>query len=153
MFHRLLPALVFIAAPAIAENRLPCEVTPDNTSCSRIFACLGDQGRWFQGRAFGRGTGVFEGTADDGIACHGTWTNSNALGLGQADMICDDAMTGAVYYTLQDDYTGTGIGRGTTSTGDTIQSWTGEHVIEFFKRASPSAQAVLKCGDTSIPIS
>ena len=97
--------------------------------------------------------GVFEGTADDGIACHGTWTNSNALGLGQADMICDDAMTGVVYYTLQDDYTGTGIGRGTTSTGDTIQSWTGEHVIEFFKRASPSAQAVLKCGDTSIPIS
>lgn len=153
MFRRLLPALAFLATPAFAETGLPCAVTPDETSCSKIFACLGDQGRWFQGRAIGRGTGVFDGKTDDGIACTGQWTNSNAAGVGQADMTCSDGMTGVVYYYLQDGYTGTGIGRGTTSTGDAIESWTGEHVLEFFKRRSPSATATLKCGDLEIPLS
>ena len=153
MFRRLLPALVFLATPALAQTSQPCEVTPDQTSCSRIFACLGDQGRWFQGRAFGRGEGVFDGVTDDGVLCRGTWTNSNAANVGQADMICDDGMTAVVYYFLQDGYTGTGIGQGTTNTGDEIKSWTGENVIEFLKRNSATSEALLQCGDASILIS
>lgn len=158
MFLRLLPALAVclatnFASAVQAETKLPCEVTPDNTSCSRIFACLGDQGRWFQGRAIGRGHGAFDGTTDDGVACHGVWTNQNDQGAGQADLTCDDGLTGTVTYTLQDGYTGTGIGSGTTNTGEIIDAWTGEHVLEFFRRNSPSAEALLHCGTQSIPIS
>lgn len=158
MFLRLLPAFAFLVGPtfvvpAFAETSLPCEVTPDNTSCSRIFACIGADGRWFQGRAIGRGTGKFDGKTDDGVACHGTWTNNNGDGAGQADMVCNDGMTAVVYYTLQDSYTGTGIGEGTSNTRQTIQSWTGEHVIEFFQRKSPGATALMQCGAHDILIS
>lgn len=68
-------------------------------------------------------------------------------------MVCDDDMTAVVYYTLQDGYTGTGIGEGSSSTGQAIQSWTGEHVVEFFQRQSPSSTAMMQCGDHDIPIS
>lgn len=153
MFLRLLPALVFLASPSLAKTSLPGEVTPDQTSCSRIFACIGDQGRWFQGRAFGRGEGVLDGSTDDGVACRGTWTNSNALGVGQANMACDENMTADVYYSLQDGETGTGIGRGMTRNGEAVQSWTGTPVLEFLKRHSASAQAMLPCGASDIPIS
>jgi hypothetical protein len=155
MFHRLLPAFAFCLAgfPACADLALPCEVTPDTSSCSRIFACFGNKGRWFEGRGFGRGTGTFSGTVSDGVTCGGTWTNSNAVGVGQADVACDDGMTATVYYYLQDPYTGTGIGRGVTSTGEAIDSWTGENVLEFFRRGQVNSEATLKCGDKSIPIS
>lgn len=160
MFLRLLPAfamptfaLIATAFPAFCEEKLPCEVTPDETSCSLNFACLGDQGRWYKGRGIGRGTGILDGVTSDGAKCTGTWTNSNAANVGQADFACDDGTTGTVYYFLQDGYTGTAIGKGVTSKGEPIQAWSGEHVIEFLKNGSPTAEARLQCGDHSIPIS
>jgi hypothetical protein len=155
MFLRLLPALAIAvtAFPAISEEKLPCEVTPDETSCSLNFACLGDQGRWYQGRAIGRGTGVLDGVTSDGAKCSGTWTNSNAASVGQADFSCDDGTTGTAYYFLQDGYTGTAIGRGMTGKDEPIQAWSREHVIEFLKKGSLDGQARLQCGEYSIPIS
>lgn len=155
MFLRLLPALAIAvtAFPAISEEKLPCEVTPDETSCSLNFACLGDQGRWYRGRAIGRGTGVLDGVTSDGATCTGVWTNSNAAGVGQADFACGDGTAGTVYYFLQDGYTGTAIGKGKTVKGEAVEAWSGEHVIEFLKKGSLSGQAQLQCGAFSIPIS
>lgn len=155
MFQRLLPAFAVALSvlPAFGDEIAPCEVTPDSTSCSRIFACIGSEGDWFEGRAIGRGTGVFDGTISDGVICSGSWTNSNALGLGQADMTCSDGRRASVYYYLQDGYTGTGIGRGVTNTGQAIQSWTGENVLEFFRSQSPDATAVMRCNGVDILVS
>ena len=36
---------------------------------------------------------------------------------------------------------------------DVLVMWTGEHVVEFFRRGAPSAQALLLCGEAAIPIS
>ena len=155
MFHRLLPALAFYAAalPVFSETLDACVMTDDQSDCVRVIACIGDKGRWFQGRSFGRGTGTLAGRINDGIICSGSWTSSNAFGLGQADVKCSDGMTASVIYYYEDSYSGTAIGRGYSSDGQLIESWSGEHVLDYFRDGSPDAEAILKCGDYGIPIS
>jgi len=155
MFHRLLPALAFFVAslPVHSETLDACVMTDDQTDCVRVIACIGDQGRWFQGRSFGRGAGTLTGRINDGVTCNGTWTSSNAFGMGQADVVCSDDMTVTVIYFYQDSYTGTAIGRGNASDGTLVESWSGEHVLDYFRDGSPDAEAVLKCGDYGIPMS
>lgn len=153
MFLRALLPAVFIGLPAMAQDTALCPMTDDQSSCSRVLACIGDQGRWFHGRAFGRGEGTLAGVVNDGVTCQGTWTSRNAMGLGQADVVCDDGASIRVIYFYQDEYTGTAIGRGSSDKGDLVQSWSGEHVLEYFRNGEPTAEAVLKCGTHEIPIS
>ncbi|MFM2390212.1 MAG: hypothetical protein RLZZ437_1767 [Pseudomonadota bacterium] len=153
MFLRALLPVVLFGLPAAAQEAALCPMTDDQANCVRVLACVGEQGRWFHGRAFGRGEGTLAGVVNDGVTCQGTWTSRNAMGLGQADVVCDDGATIRVIYFYQDEYTGTAIGRGESDTGDLVQSWSGEHVLEYFRDGDPSAQAVLKCGAQDIPIS
>lgn len=154
MFHRFLPlGLLLLCSIARADETGPCLMTDDQQSCARIIACLGDQGTWFQGRSIGRGSGELAGVFNTGVSCTGRWTNSNSLGVPQADVICDDGMTVTVFYYHQDAYTGTATGRGVTNRGDIVEAWSGEHVIDFFRNGDPEADAVLQCGDYGIPMS
>lgn len=155
MFYRALPVFALLCStfPAFAGDPLPCEVTPDATSCSRIFACIGQSGLWFQGRAIGRGEGDLDGRLSDGTACTGTWTNANALGQPQADFSCENNTKGTVYYYHQDEYSGTALGRGLTEDGQSVEVWSGEHVTDFFRRNSPTSEALMHCGDKDIPVS
>ena len=41
----------------------------------------------------------------------------NAFGLGQADVMCEDGRKGRVFYTYQDEYTGTAVGQGAMHSG------------------------------------
>lgn len=156
MFRPALPAFALLALtfPATAQEDLPCKTTPDNSSCAWVFACIGPSGRWFEGRSIGRGQGRLDGKTSDGVACSGSWTNGDGLGaLPMAMFSCQDGTQGSVVYFHQDQYSGTAIGRGTTTRGQTVEVWTGEHVIDFFKRGSPRDQALLLCGEEAIPIS
>ncbi len=128
-------------------------MTEDETSCTRSFACFGDQGRWFAGRGIGRGTGVLDGMTSDGVTYEGVWTNSNAMGFGQADFDCADGTSGTVFYYLQDGYTGTATGAGKTKTGEQVEAWTGEHVLEFLADPKLGGKAVLRCGAHDILLS
>lgn len=150
-----LTALVLMALPARAETPSDglCPLADDSSSCSRILACIGQDGRWFHGRAFGRGAGRLTGKMDDGVTCTGDWVSRNAFGLGQADVTCSDGMTVTVYYYYQDPYTGTATGRGLASTGHVVQSWSGDHVLSYFANGKPLASARLRCGSHDIPIS
>lgn len=150
-----LTALVLMALPARAETPSDglCPLADDSSSCSRILACIGQDGRWFHGRAFGRGAGRLTGKMDDGVTCTGDWVSRNAFGLGQADVTCSDGMTVTVYYYYQDPYTGTATGRGLASTGQVVQSWSGDHVLSYFANGKPLASARLRCGSHDIPIS
>lgn len=152
MFLRLLPPLLVAASPVLASDAL-CPLTDDGGNCVRILACIGDQGRWFHGRAFGRGEGTLAGVISDGAQCTGDWTSRNAFGAGQADVVCDDGMTVRVIYFYQDPYTGTALGKGISNREDVVQSWSGDHVLEYFKDGDPTADAVLKCGTFDIPLS
>jgi hypothetical protein len=155
MFVRCVPpaaVLVFLlAASAWAETL--CDLTDDQTSCSRVLACFGTEGRWFEGRAFGRGAGTVAGVVNDGVSCSGTWTSENGQGRGEAWVTCDDGMTVTVTTEYQDHYTGTAIGQGVANTGAAVTSWSGLHVADFLRRESGTPQAVLPCGPQDIPIS
>ena len=154
MILRLLPPLLLVLCGAAhADEAGLCPLTDDQENCVRIIACLGDQGKWFQGRAFGRGMGALAGVFNDGTSCTGRWTNSNAAGVPQADFSCDDGMTVSVLYLHQDAYTGTAKGRGITNHGDLVEAWSGAHVLELFRDGDPTAEAILQCGNYGIPLS
>lgn len=155
MFRSILPPLLFMlgcASPGFSETTL-CPITDDQANCVRILACIGDQGRWFHGRAFGRGEGTLAGVVSDGVQCTGHWTSRNAFGTGQADVICDDGMTVTVIYFYQDEYTGTAKGKGISNRHEVVDAWSGENVLSYFRGGVPTAKAQLKCGSFEIPIS
>ncbi len=131
-----------------------CDMTSDETSCSRVVACIGVEGKWFNGRAFGRGNGVLEGQLSTGAHCTGRWMQRNQMGLGQADVACDDGMTTTVLYTYQDAYTGTAIGFGSTNHDEPVEAWSGQHVLAYFQNEDRENPVItMQCGLTSIPLS
>ena len=155
MFRRLLLPLACALAPVApvwAEASL-CPMTDDQANCVRILACIGEQGRWFHGRALGRGQGTLAGVVNDGVHCAGTWTSRNAFGTGQANVVCDDGMEATVIYFYQDQYTGTAEGKGISNREEVVTAWSGENVLEYFRDGNPTAQAMLKCGSFDIPLS
>lgn len=128
-------------------------MTDDQGNCVRILACVGSEGRWFNGRSFGRGKGSLAGLINSGEVCTGTWTSRNRLGLGEANVSCDGGMEVTVLYTYQDEYTGTAIGRGITNDGQFVQAWSGLHVLKYLRDLNGSAIATLPCGGMNVPIS
>lgn len=155
MFFRLLLPLalaVSVGNPVWSQQSL-CPMTDDQANCVRILACIGDQGRWFHGRAYGRGQGTLAGSVSDGVQCAGNWTSRNAFGTGQANVVCDDGMEVTVIYFYQEEYTGTAEGKGISNREEIVKAWSGENVLAYFRDGSPTAQAVLKCGSFDIPLS
>ncbi|KJZ19559.1 hypothetical protein [Loktanella sp. S4079] len=153
MFRLILPVAICIAQSANAQSGTQCALTEDNENCNRVVACVGTDGLWFNGRAFGRGTGTFAGSMSNGVSCDGTWVSRNAFGLGEADVSCDDGMTGKVLYTYQDPYTGTAVGRGLTSDGRPIQIWSGNNVLRYLREDTGKPVAMLPCAAGAIPMS
>lgn len=154
MFRCLLPvAICLLAGTAGAQTNTSCDLTTDQDNCNRVVACVGDDGLWFNGRAFGRGSGAFSGLLSDGTACHGTWTARNFLGLGQADVTCADGQRGRVFYTYQDEFTGTALGQGQMTDGRTIRMWSGTNVLGFLKGQTGAPVATLPCTPSGIPMS
>jgi hypothetical protein len=86
----MLFALLVFPQNLSAQSATHCPMTADDANCVRVVACIGDEGVWFNGRAFGRGEGTFSGTTSMGLMCEGTWMSRNAFGLGQADVMCED---------------------------------------------------------------
>ena len=161
--------LVPLAAPAHAQLSTPtpaapqgdihqagvCDMTNDTTSCTRVVACIGVEGKWFNGRAFfGRGKGVLDGQLSTGAHCTGRWVARNLMGLGQADLKCNDGMTATVLYTVQDSYTGTALGFGRTNHDEPVEAWSGQHVLAYFQNEDRENPVIsMQCGLTSIPLS
>jgi hypothetical protein len=145
--------------PPVAQDTIhqagACDTTNGQLDCARVIACIGVDGKWFNGRAmFGRGEGALEGQLSTGAACKGHWVARNFLGLGQADVKCNDGMTVTILYTVQDTYTGTAIGYGSSNRGEPIKAWSGQNVLAYFQNENPDNPVItLHCGLTSIPLS
>lgn len=152
MFRTLLPACALMAVQVHAETTELCPLTDDQDNCVRILACIGDHGRWFHGRALGRGEGTLFGEMSDGVTCTGTWTSRNPFGLGQADVTCDDGSEGTVIYTYQDHWTGTTTGQGGFTNGIGIEAWSGENVLDYLDSQTGKVLA-LPCSSGDLLIS
>lgn len=135
----------------VPQALAPCETTDDQGNCVRILACIGREGRWFQGRSFGRGAGTLAGTISDGAACNGEWVESNRMGVGQADVSCDDGMAVRVFFTYQERFTGTTIGRGLSNRGEMVKAWSGLHVLDYLEEETGKPNA-LPCGPDDVLI-
>ena len=138
---------------AIAQGGADCDLTDDQTSCSRVLACFGEAGRWFEGRAFGRETGTVAGMVNDGVGCFGTWATENGQGQGEARVTCDDGMNVTLLARYQDYYSGTAIWTGISGAGVPVHAGSGLHVTDFLRSQSGSTEALLPCGGQEIPIS
>ena len=155
MFRFVLPVMLSISCVGglSAQSMTACSITDDNENCNRVVACVGGDGLWFNGRAFGRGTGTFSGVLSDGGRCEGTWVSRNAVGIGQAEISCDDGRRGQAFYTYQDSYTGTAIGRGILNTGEGIKLWSGNNVLTYLRGDTGVRTAMLPCRGGDIPMS
>ena len=140
-------------ASAHAQSQTSCSMTNDQENCNRVVACVGSEGLWFNGRAFGRGEGTFAGTLSDGTLCSGTWMSRNLLGLGQADVSCEGGREGRLFYTYQDSYTGPAIGQGLMNTGEAVKIWSGNNVLAYLRGDTGERIAILPCGDGVLLIS
>ena len=141
----MLFALLVFPHNLSAQSATHCPMTADDANCVRVVACIGDEGVWFNGRAFGRGEGTFSGTTSTGLMCEGTRMSRNAFGLGQADVMCDDGSKGRVFYTYQDEYTGTAVGQGAMHSGERIKIWSGKNVLEYLRGDTGERIAYLPC--------
>ena len=148
----LCACLGFLWSGPVAGQEL-CDMTEDQANCTRVLACIGTDGRWFHGRAFGRGAGTLTGRMDDGVQCSGVWIARNVVGVGQADVTCSDGMTVRVIYYYQDEETGTARGLGRSNRGAVVKAWSGNHVLDYFRNNAPDSRARLICGTTEIPLS
>ncbi len=132
-----------------------CAATGDQAHCVRVLACIGMEGLWFNGRAFGQGAGSVAGLLSDGAGCAGRWKSRNALGLGQAVVTCDNGLEVTVLYYIQDDYTGTVLGSGRTNRGELVRAWSGTKVLEYLRdpdHPEGENRVFLPCGSEPIPI-
>ncbi len=141
------------AAPEEAPvAQAPCDNTRDADNCSRILACVGEDGLWFDGRADGWNSGTVEGRLSDGTACAGTW-HYGLLGFtAKVEFRCEDGRSGRARYTAQDPETGTGIGGGVMDDGTQVRAWTGRNVLDFLTPEG-ERRASLPCEGGAIPIS
>ena len=74
----------------------------------------------------------------------------NAFGLGQANVMCEDGRKGRVFYTYQDEYTGTAVGQGAMHSGKKIKIWSGTNVLEYLRGDTGERIAYLPCDGGSI---
>jgi hypothetical protein len=157
MFARLLPAALLVAAPPVAAPPVaaqessgpPRELTGRPDSCTRVVACIGDDGVWFDGRGAGWNEGTLAGQLSTGATCTGSWACTDAT-TARTVFACDDGTEGAALAVLQDPLTGTPIAEGTTTDGRAIVAWSGEHVLDVLR--GPTGEPSLPCIPEGIPI-
>jgi len=141
-----LPVAAQVQAPRPVEG--PCIADGSPQNCVKNLACIGTQGRWFAGRAIGWNEGQLLGRNSDGMSCRGEW-RIDRNGLGRSELTCKDGTTASVTADYQDYETGTAIGRGTTSAGERVISYSGAHVVEFLRE---DGVPVLPCGADGIEL-
>ena len=130
----------------------PCENTRDEDNCSRVLACVGEDGLWFDGRSDGWNEGTVSGRLSDGTACAGRWRYGLLGFTAKVEFRCEDGRSGRARFTAQDPETGTGIGGGVTSEGDDVRIWGGHNVLRFLTPEG-ERRAMLPCEGGAIPIS
>ena len=54
----MLFALLVFLHNLSAQSAIHCPMTADDSNCVRVVARIGDEGVWFNGRAFGQGYGA-----------------------------------------------------------------------------------------------
>lgn len=113
-----------------------CPVGHDeNAHCTPVFACIGSEGDFFQGRARGRGDiGLVRGRTGSGSHCSGFWQRDEVLGTGQSKLNCSDGMRAEVRWDPRKKETGYFVGTGQDSLDRPVLFWVGHFYLNRIQR-------------------
>lgn len=136
------------AAPALPQDCTPRPGRADN--CVRVLACIGDDGTWFDGHAYGWDNGTVGGHTNTGLSCAGQW--STRFGFGISRLTCSDGTVITVSYMNQDNATSTATGHGHDTQGRSVTAWSGNRVLDFLTPEG-TLRPQLLCGTHQIPLS
>lgn len=154
MLRTLVSMLIFFGFPSTAQTFVPrtveepCVADGGPHNCVKNLACIGEHGRWFEGRAIGWNSGILLGRTSDGVSCNGNW-RIDSSGIGRAELACEDGTTAEVISEYQDYETGTTVGVGKTGNGEEIRSFSGRNVVGFLKK---EGVPILPCGDAGVEL-
>lgn len=126
----------------LAVSSFECAEHPGfKRHCSPVFACIGNEGEYFQGRARGRGDiGLVRGRTGSGAHCSGFWQRDAASGEGQSKLNCSDGMRAEVRWDVRDSTSGYFVGTGKDSQNRAVLFWVGQSYIDRIRRENLDPQ-------------
>lgn len=138
-------ATVLLAQTGVADDFPKCDTKKDEpVTCARVLACVGQDGLWFDGAAFGWNKGEVFGALSNGVPCVGNWDSEGPFGTGHSEMTCSDGTEAHILYFRVDSATGTTLGHGLDNRGRTLRVWTGTSVLNFLTD-SETGRPMLPC--------
>lgn len=144
MFRVLLPVALLQTLPSVARGEGVPSCDPATMDCSPLVVCVESSGEILRGASFGRDAGPFMAQSLNGALCTGEWRRT-FLGLGVATFACDDGRSGASAFTWFEPESGTAVGSGTFSTGETARFWAGNNLERYFREIAPEERARMAC--------
>lgn len=142
-------AAVSIAAPALAKA--PDCSTANTEHCVPIYACVEPGASFFRGRATGEFEGEIIAETTSGVRCTGFWQRLET-GAGKVYGDCRDGRSFFLDFSFLHRDSGTTVGQGATSKGETVYGWSGVNVGSFLTDANGQPLSRLRCGDRLYPI-
>ncbi len=125
---------VAIASAAIAQNEggVP------------FVACIEATGESFSGLSRGINAGRLTARSSRGATCQGVWQRLND-GTGAANFTCDDGRVGEALYDWFDPASGTAVGNGRFTNGETARFWSGTRLSDYFAEIDPGEEGRMSC--------
>lgn len=139
-----IPALLLFAASAgMALGEVPaCD--PATMNCSPLVVCVEATGEILRGASFGLEAGPFAAGSNEGVVCEGNWRRG-LMGLGLAEFTCSDGRSGTSAFTWFEPESGTAVGSGQFSTGETARFWAGNNLERYFREIAPEERQRMAC--------
>lgn len=116
---------------AVSTTTMHCDTQPGHAnSCTPIFACIGENGEYFQGQARGWGElGLLRGRTASGAHCSGFWQRDGEVGFGTAKINCSNGTRTEVMWNARYREAGYFVGSGSDNKDRKVLAWTGHDIL------------------------
>ena len=142
-----------VAGPVNAEPQPSCVTTLSGNWCVPLLSCIGEDGLWFKGQAYGWRSGPVTGTLSNGAACTGNWARLSDNRGGMLRVDCEGGHSATIVFQYDDPATGTVIAKGITKSGEPVVAWAGLYVPIYLRDVAGMPSNTLVCGTHEIPLS
>ena len=142
-----------VAGPVSAEPQSSCQTTLSGSWCVPLLSCIGEDGLWFKGQAYGWRSGPVTGILSNGAACTGKWARSSDNRGGMLGVDCEGGHSATIVFQYDDPITGTVVAKGATNSGEPVVAWAGLYVPIYLRDVAGMPSDTLVCGTHEIPLS
>lgn len=141
----ILFSTISFATHSWANDNIIHDCDIHGANCSEIVACIEETGEYFRGGASNDDDGgplIIRSSL--GHVCTGDWWRT-VLGIGRAEITCDDGRAGKATFLWFDKDSGTVVGSGTLNNGEEIRYWTGGKLEQYFNEIDPAERDRMSC--------